>query len=102
MFWEILKETGNVLGMTLRYQINFQIKPTDVYYPNLWQPTEPLTNTSREDGMFQPITHLEVSWRVSKSIIAEVAATIASIIGRVHLLLLTLCAGSRVPQPLPD
>ena len=95
-----IKETGNAVGMKLRYQvglvqvdpinptlkapgtdlkleyeqllsnfgfkfnlrrynqINFGIKPTDIFYPNLWQPTEPLTNTSREDGMFQPITHI--------------------------------------------
>ena len=26
------------LGMKVRYQNNFQVKPTDVFYPNMWQP----------------------------------------------------------------
>ena len=79
--FEVLKMTGNVMGMKLRYQMNFQVKPTDVYYPNMWQPAanSTLVTDSGVDGIYLPVSWADVSFRLSKSVFDDIAAVIAEI-----------------------
>jgi hypothetical protein len=46
---EVFELKGIVLGMHLRYQMNFNVKPTDVYYPKLWQPAVGLSTLNQVD-----------------------------------------------------
>ena len=91
MEWDILKLTGNVVGMKLRYQNNFEVKPTDLFYPNLWQPgtfsNHDLSAAERlsRDGIYLPIAWVDVSWRVPASKVADIARAIADIKGAVLL-----------------
>lgn len=83
--FEVYDRTGNVLGMKLRYQTNWQVKPTDVYYPNLWQPTanSTLVANSGEDGMFMPVSWSDITFRVSNKTFDAIAAIIQDIMASV-------------------
>lgn len=91
MEWDVLEQTGNVVGMKLRYQNNFEIKRTDVFYPNLWKPDpiSPADISAREgtlrDGIYLPIAWVDISWRVPASKVADIARAIADVKGAILL-----------------
>ena len=76
MEWDVFELSGDVLGMRLRYQNNFLVSPTDVFYPNLWTPPPESDAFDREKGVYLPIAWAEVSWRAPQSAIEDIAAII--------------------------
>ena len=46
MEWDVFELSGDVLGMRLRYQNNFLVSPTDVFYPDLWTPPRRRTRST--------------------------------------------------------
>ena len=92
MEWDVLQLSGNVLGARLRYQNNFQVKPTDVFYPNVWQPAaaSDLDAPGIDDGMYVPIAWGDVSFRVPDSKINDIAAIITEAKGLVALYVVAL------------
>lgn len=84
--FEVFKLTGNVMGMKLRYQMNFQVKPTDVYYPNLWQPaanSSLISSDASDGGIYIPLSWADVSFRLSDTVFEDIAAVIAELTGTV-------------------
>ena len=71
-------KTGNVIGMKLRVQRNWQVKPTDVYYPSLWQPAanSSLASNGGEDGIYVPVTWIDVSFRAPRKTLEKINAKI--------------------------
>ena len=99
MEWDVFETTGNVLGMRLRYQNNFQVKPTDVFYPNLWQPGPGSALDGRDvpdDGIYLPIAWVDVSYRVPRSKILDIAGAVAEARGLFITYTLGLPASSLV------
>ena len=76
MEWDVFELSGDVLGMRLRYQNNFLVSPTDVFYPNLWTPAAESDAFDGEKGVYLPIAWAEISWRAPRSTIEDIAAII--------------------------
>ena len=76
------------MGMKMRYQMNFQVKPTDVYYPNLWQPAanSTLVTDSGVDGVYLPASWSDISFRASKSVFNDIAYVMTELQGTVILI----------------
>ena len=76
------------MGMKMRYQMNFQVKPTDVYYPNLWQPAanSTLVTDSGVDGVYLPVSWSDISFRASKSVFNDIAYVMTELQGTVILI----------------
>lgn len=81
--WEVFKLTGNVMGMQLRYQNNFQVKATDTFFPKLWQPAANSSLASDPaDGLYVPIVWTDVSFRVGDDVFAGIDAIIKDLTAR--------------------
>lgn len=76
MEWDVFELSGDVLGMRLRYQNNFLVSPTDVFYPNLWRPDPEKRAFDGEKGVYLPIAWADVSWRAPQSAVDDIAAII--------------------------
>ena len=92
MEWDVLRLSGNVMGARIRYQNNYQVKPTDVFYPNVWQPDAASDLDARgvDDGAYVPIAWTDVSFRVPDSKINDIAAIISEAKGLVALYVVAL------------
>ena len=80
------------MGARIRYQNNYQVKPTDVFYPNVWQPDAASDLDARgvDDGAYVPIAWTDVSFRVPDSKINDIAAIISEAKGLVALYVVAL------------
>jgi hypothetical protein len=76
MEWDVFELSGDVLGMRLRYQNNFLVSPTDVFYPDLWTPPAEADAFDGDEGVYLPIAWADVSWRAPQSAIDDIAAII--------------------------
>ena len=79
--WDVFELSGDVLGMRLRYQNNFLVSPTDVFYPNLWKPPADSDAFDKESGVYLPIAWADVSWRAPQTAIDDIAAIIKEATG---------------------
>ena len=79
--WDVFEMSGDVLGMRLRYQNNFLVSPTDIFYPNLWKPSSDSGAFDATKGTYLPIAWCDVSWAAPQSAIDDIAAIIKEATG---------------------
>lgn len=79
--WDVFEMSGDVLGMRLRYQNNFLVSPTDIFYPNLWKPSSDSNAFDASRGTYIPIAWCDVSWAAPQSAIDDIAAIIKEATG---------------------